>query len=112
MEILPILLSLLWGSAAGLQCNVPGECKGQLIGIASQTSRSECLEMCKGKFCEDLAGTSDFKSNTIDFTETEGCTWYTFFTDGFFNIMETCTEIVAETCPICVSGEWDGEIMV
>ena len=52
-----------------------------------------------------FAGTSDSRSNTIDFTETEGCTWYTFFTDGFCNIMETCTEIVAETCPICVSGE-------
>ena len=43
-----LLLSLIFGSAIALQCDIPGECVGQLIGYTSENSSTECLSTCKG----------------------------------------------------------------
>ena len=43
-----VVMSLLLGGIAALECDIPGECIGQLIGFTSQDSSTECLSTCKG----------------------------------------------------------------
>jgi len=48
---------LLSAGTFALQCEISGECTGELIGFSSQNSSAECLSSCK---------------------DTDGCTWYTY----------------------------------
>ncbi len=78
-----ILLCLSW--ATGQQCNVPGECVGDLVGISYVSSASLCLGECKD-------------------AESSGCAWFTFNGEGdFCGLFATC-EINSDSCPQCVSG--------
>ena len=43
-----LVLSFTVGCISALQCDVPGECVGNLIGFTSQNSSTECLSTCKG----------------------------------------------------------------
>ena len=45
-----VLLSFLFGGVIALQCDVPGECVGQLIGFTAENSSTECLATCKGMY--------------------------------------------------------------
>ena len=49
-----LLLPLLLGSTGALQCDIPGECTGELIGFTSQNSSVECLASCKGNIINKL----------------------------------------------------------
>jgi len=85
IKIILVLISLLLGQILSLECDVPGECIGQLIGFTSQDTSPDCLSTCKG---------------------TEGCTWYTFRPEEkICNIMQTCTEVDEDNCESCISGE-------
>ena len=43
-----LLLPLIFGIAIALQCDIPGECVGQLTGYTFANSYAECLSTCKG----------------------------------------------------------------
>ena len=42
------ILDLIFGIAIALQCDIPGECIGQLTGYTFANSYAECLSTCKG----------------------------------------------------------------
>jgi len=85
MKNVLLVLSFTVGCISALQCDVPGECVGNLIGFTSQNSSTECLSTCK---------------------DTEECTWYTFVGgDNFCSLLQSCTEVNEDTCGTCVSGE-------
>ena len=48
------ILFLIFESVVGLQCDIPGECKGELIGFTSEDSSSDCLATCKGTYNNKL----------------------------------------------------------
>ena len=48
MKNVLLVLSFTVGCISALQCDVPGECVGNLIGFTSQNSSTECLSTCKG----------------------------------------------------------------
>ena len=48
MKNVLLVLSFTVGCTSALQCNVQGECVGNLIGFTSQNSSTECLSSCKG----------------------------------------------------------------
>jgi len=67
------------------QCNVPGECIGNLIGAASVSTPADCLLTCK---------------------YTEGCLWYTSNPPlEFCALYSTCGYVNDAVCPDCRSGE-------
>ena len=104
METNTMLLFLLFGGATALQCDVPGECVGQLLGFASFNSSAACLKTCKGK---SFLTTSHRRLplDSIYFLEIPQCTFYTFINDDdICNILETCSQINEDSCPSCVSG--------
>ena len=43
-----VCLLFLSHDASALQCNVPGECLGNLLGFTSQNNSQDCLATCKG----------------------------------------------------------------
>ena len=56
MKNILLVLSLIVGRVAALQCEIPGECIGQFIGSTSQNSSAECLATCKGTYYNKLKG--------------------------------------------------------
>ena len=54
-EVIILLFPLLSAVTFALQCEIPGKCTGELIGISSQNSSVECLSSCKGSFFSKLS---------------------------------------------------------
>ena len=56
VEMKSVLLVLFFtlGGISALQCDVPGECVGELIGFTSQNSSTECLATCKGTYFVEM----------------------------------------------------------
>ena len=104
IKIILVLISLLLGQILSLECDVPGECIGQLIGFTSQDTSPDCLSTCKGigVFLCDLYVNLVLRQYI---SGTEGCTWYTFRPEEkICNIMQTCTEVDEDNCESCISG--------
>ena len=47
---LALTFFLCGAAAAGIQCDVRGECVGQLIGFTSLNTSEQCLDTCSGIF--------------------------------------------------------------
>ena len=71
--------------AASQQCNIPGECVGNLLGATYENSVTDCLSSCQGA---------------------SGCEWFTFNSDGgYCGLQTTCESIDPDSCSTCISGE-------
>ena len=83
METALVLLSLIFGSATALQCDISGECGRHFIGCVALNSSKECLATCKGiyilKWVQSIFGsrTENLCFNNF-YIDTEACAWYTF----------------------------------
>ena len=68
------------------QCDIQGECIGDIVGVTSENSVIDCLNVCS----EDV----------------QDCAWFTFnLESGYCGLQITCGFIDAESCPTCISGE-------
>ena len=73
-------------AASTQQCNIQGECIGNIVGATSADSVIDCLKVCS----EDVPN----------------CTWFTFNLDiGYCGLQATCDYIDSQSCPTCISGE-------
>ena len=70
--------------AASQQCNIPGECVGNIFGATYENSVTDCLSSCQGA---------------------SECEWFTFNSDGgYCGLQTTCDTIDADSCSSCISG--------
>ena len=100
-----VLLFLLFGVATALQCDIPGECSGEFLGIVSANSSTECLTACKGNNLLNVVDACRYIMQKM-FADTQGCMWYIFVPDSdFCSLMKTCTDIDEENCANCISGK-------
>ena len=78
------LAAVLLSPAASQQCNVRGECIGNLFGVTYENSVTDCLSSCQGE---------------------PECEWFTFNNDGgYCGLQTTCESIDADSCSSCISG--------
>ncbi len=79
-----LLIAAFVGVSSGQQCNVKGQCVGDVLDFSFPTTSLDCLEACQ---------------------DTDGCTWYSFDTSSSFcGSYSTCDYVDAELCPACQSG--------
>ena len=90
MDRLLAFALILWSSTIPAvrtqQCNIQGECIGNIVGVTAENSVIDCLRVCS--------------------EEVPDCTWFTFnLASEYCGLQATCDFIDAQSCPTCISGE-------
>lgn len=81
-----LLLASAIAAVSSQECNIQGECIGNIVGATSEISVIDCLETCS--------------EDAVD------CAWFTFnLESGYCGLQITCDFIDAQSCPTCISGE-------